>query len=503
MKRILAAAVAAVAMCASADWVRVGTVQVADFARQGDAASRLGTFMGNPLAAAGMAAVIADMPTIKFFGPMREKSSMVFPLFFDGDRFAKDPVDALNSWEFAVLYPMSDTKDAFLARHPGSSEKDGVIAVKGDAFDAKDKDSTTYVVFSEDGRWAGASDKPEQAKAALKEIALAEKPLDGDVARLRVGAKAFKAFDVAIKKGLKCCEAAKCPIDPGVVKVVESMRSFSCGLRVSDSGIDIRGSVKFADGSELASCGQVPLAADPLAFAGRGAISASARADGVWACTPFSDSEWNDVLAICGKYGLDLSRFILREKGSGFERFTLDFGAIREFAKAQDGKNGKKAKIDGEKIRDELKKRFASRKSVGKSPAYSGAMGLKGFESQWTVAERFAATLPEAAKVKPSCVGFFSISSIVAAVAKEILAFVPEEQRQVMSAVVAQLAKESKCGTAGMCWPKKGAQKFFLRISADECRTIGSFASTAMMLGVMSNGSSDSSSLLDDDDDDD
>lgn len=502
MKRILAAAVAAAAMCASADWVRVGTVQVADFARQGNAASRIGTFMGNPLAAAGMAAAIADMPMIKFFGPMRDKSSMVFPAFFDGDRLAKDPVDALESWEFAVLYPMSETKDAFLARHPGSTEKDGVIAVNGDAFDASDKKATTYVVFSQDGRWAGASDKPEQAKAALKEIALAEKPLDGDVARLRLGPKAFKAFNVAIKKGLKCCKAAKCPIDPGFLKTVESMRSVSCGLRVSDSGVDIRGSVKFADGSELASCGQVPLAADPLAFAGKGAISASARADGVWSCTPLSDAEWNDILSICGKHGLDLARFILREKGPGFERFTLDFGAICEFAKAQDGKGGKKSKVDGDKIGDELKKRFASRKSVGKAPAYSGAMGLKGFESQWTVAERFAATLPEAAKVKPSCVGFFSISSLIAAVAKEVVSFVPEEQRMILAPVVAQFAKESKCGTATMCWPKKGTQKFFLRISADECRTIGTFATTAMMLGAISNGSSNSSSLLDDDDDD-
>ena len=322
--------------------------------------------------------------------------------------------------------------------------------------------------------------------------------------RLRLGAKAFKAFDAAVKEGLKGCEESKRPENlADMVKMIESLRSASCGIRVSDAGIDFRGSVKFAEGSELASCGQVPLAADPLAFAGKSALSASARADGTWACTPLTDVEWKDILAICGRHGLDLARFVVREGGAGFERYTFDAGALCEFAKAQGGEKGKKAKIDGDKISDELKKRFSSRKSFGKSPAYSGAVGLKGFESQWTLAERFAATLPEAAKAKPSSVGFFSVSSLLAAVAKEIVAFIPDEQRQVMGPVVAQFAKESKCGIATMCCPKKDAQKFFLRISADECRTIGTFATTVMMFSAMSGGSSSGGTLLDDDDDDD
>ena len=67
----------------------------------------------------------------------------------------------------------------------------GVLVVKGDLFDEAESNDTTYVVFSDDGRWAGASDKMEQAKLALAEIPATAKSMDGDVARLRVDEKAF------------------------------------------------------------------------------------------------------------------------------------------------------------------------------------------------------------------------------------------------------------------------------------------------------------------------
>ena len=126
MRKLIAAVIAAASLSAFAAWERVGSLQVADMATQGAAVAKVGSFIGNPLAAAGMAAAIADNPLIKFFGPMREKTPMSFALFLDGDALAKDPTGALDSLEFAVLYPVSISKDEFVKRHPGAAVTNGV-----------------------------------------------------------------------------------------------------------------------------------------------------------------------------------------------------------------------------------------------------------------------------------------------------------------------------------------------------------------------------------------
>ena len=114
MKKLLSAFVAAASLSAFAAWERVGSLQVADMATQGAAVAKVGSFIGNPLAAAGMAAAIADSPLLKFFGPMRDKTPMSFALFLDGEALSKDPADALDSLEYAVLYPVSISKDEFV-----------------------------------------------------------------------------------------------------------------------------------------------------------------------------------------------------------------------------------------------------------------------------------------------------------------------------------------------------------------------------------------------------
>ena len=275
MKKLLSAFVVAASLSAFAAWERVGSLQVADMATQGDAVAKVGSFIGNPLAAAGMAAAIADSPLLKFFGPMRDKTPMSFKffgpmrdktpmsfaLFLDGEELAKDPTDALDSLEFAVLYPVSISKDEFVKRHPGAVVTNGVIAVKGDLFDEAESNDTTYVVFSDDGRWAGASDKVEQAKLALGEIAAATKSMDGDVARLRVDEKAFNAITAMAK--------AEKDVDAEIVTALESYKSVSVGLRVSDLGIDARAAIHFKEGSEGSKCGLKQLGQSPFAFAGK------------------------------------------------------------------------------------------------------------------------------------------------------------------------------------------------------------------------------------------
>ena len=473
MRRLLAAALAAASLSASAALERVGTLQFAEMPELGEAIGKLGLFIGNPLATAGMAALFADLPTIKHFGPMRPKSTMVFAIFLDGKEFDANPAAALDGFEAGLLYPIVISKDEFVKRHAGAFETNGVVVVTGGLFGGS---SRNYVAFSPDGKWIGTSDHAEAAKLMLEAIPVAEKSLDGDIVRLQLGEKVFKAGCAAARAGMEGET-----LGPSL-SVFESCRSFLVGLRVSDFGVDVRGAVRFAEGSEAALCGQKPLGERPLAFAGKGAVCASAQAEDCGNGQQGASKMWDELTALLKKHGVDVSAFLARAQTSGVDAFTLDAAALVKFFdsgesdKAIKGFDAEKFLADAQAIKSEP---FAA-----KAPAYASMFGVKGFSSEWTVEDRFAATLPEAAGKTPFSVSFFSFSSIVKAAASHVLARVPEEQRSVLKPVVDQFATESKRGIASMCWAHNGAQKFFCRVSADEIRSIGGLLSTALMLGT-------------------
>ena len=488
MKKLLSAFVVAASLSALAAWERVGSLQVADMATQGASVAKIGSFIGNPLAAAGMAAAIADSPLLKFFGPMRDKTPMSFALFLDGAALTKDPSDALDSLEFAVLYPVSISKDEFVKRHPGTCATNNVLVVKSDLFDEANSNKTTYVVFSEDGKWAGASDKVEQAKLALAEIPAATKSMDGDVARLRVDEKAFNAI-IAMAK-------AEEGIDAETITALESYKSMSVGLRVSDLGIDTRAAIHFKDGSESSKCGLKQLGQNPFAFAGKDAIYADVQAEDAGSGNQLTEEGWAQAISLCKKHGLDLLKFVSMGKSEKGFKLVFDVAALCKAAKEKDGAAFEKFDFEG--FMKEAQGLKAAKKFTSKTPAYAFAGVVKGFVPQWPVAERFAATLPEAATKKPYAASFFSISSTLKAVAGEAVAFVPEEQRVMMKPVLDQLANETKGGCACMFWRQGDVHRIFFRISADECRCLGSFAMAAMMFGM----EGDSFSVDADDDDD-
>ena len=493
MKKLLSAFVVAASLSAFAAWERVGSLQVADMATQGSAVAKVGSFIGNPLAAAGMAAAIADSPLLKFFGPMRDKTPMSFALFLDGEALSKDPAEALDSLEFAVLYPVSISKDEFIKRHPGSSATNDVIAVKGDMFDAADSNKTTYVVFSDDGRWVGASDKMEQAKLALAEIPAATKSMDGDVARLRVDEKAFDAITAMAK--------AEKDVDAEIVAVIESYKSVSVGLRVSDLGIDARAAIHFKEGSESAKCGLKQLGQSPFAFAGKDAIYADVQAEDAGSANQLTEESWAQAISLCKKHGLDILKFVSMGKSDKGYKLVFDVAALCKAVKDKDGSAFEKFDFEG--FMKEAKELKTAKKFTAKTPAYALAAAVKGFVPQWPVAERFAATLPEAATKKPYAESFFSISSMLKAIADESVAFVPEEQRAMMKPVLDQLANETKGGCACMFWRQGDVRRVFFRISADECRCLGGLAMAAMMFGTEGDSFSVDVDYDDDGDDDD
>ena len=493
MKKAVASLLAALSISAFAAWDRVGSLQVADVAAQGEAAAKVGQMIGNPFAAAALAAALADLPTVKFFGPAREKATVLVPLFLDKKEAAKDPADALDDLEYAVLYPMSISKEEFLKRHEGAFETNGVVVVKGDLSGEDEDEEKTYVVFSKDGKWAGASDDVEQAKLALADVKVAEKPLKGEVARLRVGPKAVKAIVDAFK-------AASPEMTLENKAALEALKSFAVGLKVSDRGIDMNGSVTFAEGSEFAKVGLKPLGADPFAFADKGVCAAGVQAEDS-GNNYMTDKKWSELLAVLKKHGVDISAFVARNKAGVAETYVLDIAALAKYITEN---METLAKVDSDKLTEEVGKIGESEKFAAKAPAYANAVSIKGFASQWTVGERFAATLPEAADKKPFWVYFCSISSFIKAVAPHLLALVPEEQRAAMKPVVDTFAVETKTGIAGMMWrPKEGgSMRLTLRLSADEIRGVGGIVGAAMSFSSALNAAGASDADEDDDGDD-
>ena len=479
MKKLVAAAIAAVSIQAFAAWERVGALQVADTMALCEAAGKIGQMIGNPMVAAGAASGIAGLPTIKFFGPTRPNSSMVFVLFADSRLLAKDPEKAFGKPGFYALHPVSMTKDEFMKRHEGAYETNGVIVVKGTVGKTKKK----YVVFSADGKWAAMSDNVTLCRAALKDVAMAEKPMDGEVVRLMLEPSFWKAIAVVAEKDKNN--------PPQAIACVKSIKSAVIGAKVSDSGVDVVAGVVAHDGSMLSTAGLKPLADNPLAFAGREAFCAYALAEDAGLGNDLTDEQWASLLAICTKHGINVAKYVARVRDAEKTVYTIDLDAIFKFAKEE--ADTKLGSIDFKALADDIGGLTKGLELKAKSPARYLAITTKGFKSQWTAADRFSATLPEAASQRPFYVGFYSLSSLVKEIFPRALELVEGEQRDMMKQTLAPFAAEQKRGIAFSTWREGGETRMLARVSADEIRGLGGLvnAVTAMYSASVSESDED------------
>lgn len=474
MKRILAAALVATSISTFAAWERVGALQVADMTTLGEASGKVGQMVGNPMVSAGVASAIADMSTLKFFGPMRPKTTMVFTLMVDSDKLSTDPEEAFDEVEYAVLYPISLSKEEFIKRHEGAFVTNGVVVVKGDIEGDDLDDEKTYVVFSRDGKWVAASDKVAQCHIALKDIRIAEKSMEEEVVRLMIEPLAFKAIVGFASKNED--------ITPDALAYIKSVKSVVAGAKVSERGVDIVAGIKIKDGSALSHIGHKPLKANPLAFAGKSAFSVVAQAEDSGARSDITAEQWGALVALCKKHKIDIQPILSRNSADGKSVYTVDIAALFKFF--QEGEKTLE-KFDLEKFINDLTETFKDDKLEVKGPACAFAFSVKGFESQWTLAERFAATLPEVTSKKPFYVGFFSFSSLLKSMVPHMLTLVPEEQREAMKPFFDSFAVEQKCALASAYWREGDEIKMIARISADEIRGLGGIFTGVMSMGLM------------------
>lgn len=441
MKKILTAFSVAFVLVANAEWKVIGTAQLADNVTLAQSVSKLGEFTGNAMLGMMAAGALNDLPGMAAFGPARKGAATLFPFFVENGQY-----------EFAMLYPVSITKEAFLKKFPGAVESNGLIRAECPIFG--NRKDVTYVAFSADGKWAGASDKPQQARLALKEVKEAEKPLDGDMAKIRIRRRGLDEF---VKGGEQ-------ELDVRTKDLVSQLNGVVFGLRVSDKGLDFRGAVKAVEGSELSKVGLKPLAANPLAFAGKDAISVGASAEN---CGYESvEKSWNEVKPIIEKAGLKLDWLEFVQKNA-VSKFTLDFDKLIAYVKSMDGKAD--PKID-EKVMEELKQYMAdknAKKFKAEGPAINCEFALKGYAGKFLPAQRFAYTLPEAADKKPFSVGFFSLYSLVRAILPSV-AKVSQQKVAGLDAIVAALPEEGQGGMAYALWADKGYLRLFFRIGGDE-----------------------------------
>lgn len=455
MKKILTAFSVAFVLVANAEWKVIGTAQLADNVTLAQSVSKLGEFTGNAMLGMMAAGALNDLPGMAAFGPARKGAATLFPFFVENGQY-----------EFAMLYPVSITKDAFLKKFPGAVESNGLIRAECPIFG--NRKDVTYVAFSADGKWAGASDKPQQARLALKEVKEAEKPLDGDMAKIRIRRRGLDEF---VKGGEQ-------ELDVRTKDLVSQLNGVVFGLRVSDKGLDFRGAVKAVEGSELSKVGLKPLAANPLAFAGKDAISVGASAEN---CGYESvEKSWNEVKPIIEKAGLKLDWLEFAPK-NGYSKFTLDLDKLFAYVSS---KKDEQPRDLGRKVAEAVKQYFESKnaeKFKAEGPAVNSEFALKGYTGKFLPAQRFAYTLPEAAEKKPFSVGFFSVYSLIRAVLPAIAKSAPDQMPGI-DTVLAALPEEGPGGMAYAAWADKGYLRLFFRIGADEFKAVSAgFAAFAAM----------------------
>lgn len=474
MKRMLLALAAALAISANAavSWEKVGGVQVVDTAGLTSAVMKFGEMSGNAMVGAMLAAKIMDLPSNGFFGPMRQGGSLYFPLYVDADKLAEadDAEGVGNAVEYAVVYPMALPKDEFINLHPGAVETNGMLLVEGEMFLPEsewDEDSQVYVAFSEDGKWAAASDRPEQVVQAVGDFALAARPMDGDVVRVEVLPRCIAAFCRVLES------------QPNAKELMSGLDGVSVALRIGDRGIDLHGFARTSEGSLMSKFGEVSLPEDPFAFDEGEAVSAVANS--------FEDQsdvagDIRKLFDILKANGLDAAQFVSLTENDGACRFVVDVpAAVGYFSNPSNSMD----KVDFEKIGDSLDDDSEPLDLKPATRANSISLSFKDFKPKYSASQRFASIMPEL-KGRPLCyASTCSLCAIIQASLQTALAAIDDRQRNEVAPMVSLFPKECEGGFATAYWRDGDKVRFLWRASGDELRSVTTGASAIFMYAMM------------------
>jgi len=489
IRKIMFAAVAALAVTASAALEKVCVLQIADASTLAKAVAKLGEISGNQMLGAMTAGFFMEPPGSKFFGPMRPESSALLPIYLDPAAVGKEINGNMDIDDddigFAVLYPMVISRADFLKRHPGAVETNGIVRVKGGIDDDDDEDDEdckefTYVAFSADGKWACASTEYAFASRALADASFADKPFGGDLVRISVEPGGMAALRKLIAAYTEEAKKNNQPIDKRIVDVFAGFDSMSIGLAIGNAGIDFKFCAKTVEGTELAKVGVKTLPADPLAFAGADALFANSDL-GLW--NGDAAASWNAVVSILKRHGIDIATFIASNFAPDAASLKFDVKALVKYATGP--ATNQFAKIDAEKLFKDFKecKAFDVPLKAADKPQ-NVALSIVGFKPKFTASQRFAATFPEAKGRPLFAASVMSLSALIQAIVPAVIAEIPEKDRAEAQPFLAFLPQESNAGVATMQWREKDRIRCVFRISADEIKGISTAVSAAMAVSM-------------------
>lgn len=494
MKHLLATALASLSLAAFGAWEKVASARLADAEALMQGVTRAGELTGNQMLGMMAAQMVGQLPGADLMGPGRPGAAISYVLFVDGKALSKDPSEMLGALKYAVLYPVAQTKDAFLKDQEGAVETNGVVRVCASDGDDEEDKKVTFVAFSTDGKWAAYGDDAQCVKAALADVKDAERKMKGDLVALQVAPHGLtlvqRVIDEAIKEAAKD-EKLKDKVSPkhlaNVREVLASVTACYLGVRVGERGIEVRSATGVKKDSYLTRVGQKAISANSWKGADPAAIVFAAGAEDTGTEVISGDV----VLSVLKKHGIDLPFLTIAKPMPNYEVVTVD---VTGASACQKTLTNAVEKVDAKQLEKDLMALMPSRDSLlEKNPEFGFALVVKDFKPVADPKTRFEKTLPEV-KDKPVIArGFISVYSLLKSLVPVFLANVDANTRASLEPVLKNLPPEGVCGTAYASWREKNTWRTLLRVSADELKGLsGCFAAfMAMSMQQSLNASED------------
>ncbi len=494
MKKMKMMAIAiAMAAVPAFGWEKIGVVQVTDTTGLMRAVAQVGEMTGNQALGVMAAAKLSTLPCDSFFGAMRPGTSMVIPLFAE---------DCENDVEVAVVYPVSLSKDQFLAMHQDAVETNGCWKVKGAPLDFESsRGDTTFVRFTEDGKWAIASDSIEQVEKSMDEVENAKRPMNGTLARVVIFPQGFAMARKEVDK-----ELAECGEDDDderknleILKlVVDGIDMAGISLKVTGAGIELGGKVAVVEGSGLAKLGE-----GLDCFAPETIPSGDAFYSGKTAYGRVQAEEvqriWKEVAQLAEKRKFPLAKFVdLVAKEDGAD-IALDIKTITSWIKANENAADE---IEWDELLEEVVAVKGTEGPVSKQ-SYGIGVSFKDGKVRHAAAARLAKVLPETNGKSLVAAYSLTLTGMVQGFVASTMAALEPEEAMAIAPIVSLLPEETEGGIASALWKEGGDYVFLTRVSADEIKAIGTGASAIMAYSMFNNVGEDPQPVLDDDDDED
>lgn len=512
MKKIMLAAMAAVVLPLFAAQEKLLAVKIADNAEIVKAVGRFGEFSGNAMLGAMVSGMIQTAPHTAFFGPMRNGAPA--SILFYGDADAADLDKITDSAKKAIVYPVQDSKEAFLKRHPKSvSGKDGVVKVtKGEGMDMFEN-GVCHVVFSKDGKWAVAADDAKTAKAALTDVKFCSKGNDGDLVRVYVMPAGLKLVSKACDKAASEISAEtddKVNLEDmkAVIALVKSIKAGYAAIAVNEKGIDVSGSILPAEGSELAAIGKKGTI-DPvkaLSAAPADSVSTYAFAPGL-----FDAGEYAKMIdmftGLFVKKGIKLDFFKYSRKANDIA-FSFDIKKAVKYISGEGKKDIEKLGGKDQDLDKELEKLAAEMngnwcKFDRDTKAGMMTLAMPPCKPNKSPSAMFTGVFSKE-EIRKEVVSAYAYSfyDVAKTVLDECMKVVKDPDFDQLKPIISTLPSKVDGGICVMTWVENGKIRVLYRVSPGEVKGISSLVNVAMA-GMMSQMAVSSQMSFDDEDDDD